>query len=142
MARRSSYETYLYWSNKYGSDNILKREQFEQARSLLKGELIEKGQTTRNLAMKVAQETSFTYSYKTGLAIRKAYNEMGIKTEQGSIKKISLREARNISRYDKEGKMIKDNEFWQAVSKLYKDKKRQLGPKGAGEYISTTIFGS
>lgn len=136
MARRSSYETYVYWVEKYGGmDKIMGKRQFEEYLIGLKAELAEKGKPAVSLARAAAQKTSFTYSYETGLAIKRAFQEY-------SSQKITLREARNFLTYDENRKAIRDNEFWQMVSKLYKDKKKQVGTKEAGEYISTTIFGS
>lgn len=113
-------------------------------------ELKEEGKSTTNLARSIAQESSFTYDYNTGRAIKAAYEE---KFE----KKISLRSARNIMEYEKtlDGKIKKvvdtefGAEFWNHVADKYSEEKKKLEQKGeedpgkkARDVIAETIFGS
>lgn len=102
-------------------------------------ELKEEGKSTTNLARSLAQESSFTYDYNTGRAIKAVYQEK-------FGKNIDLRSARNIMQYDEKGKVLKqevDADFWNYVADRYS----QLRNEGNGTYaarniISETIFGS
>lgn len=137
--RRSGYETYKAWVDIYGGSNIMTERQYEQARTLLKQELKEQGRSTTNLSRQLAQESSFTYGYNVGRAIKQAYQEEG-------LGKISISQARNIMQYDAEGKALKleiNPEFWNKVSDIYKQlKKEGYSTAGAKDIIATTVFGS
>lgn len=136
QARKSDYETYLTWVKKYGGKTPLSKEEFQQAKALKKLELKESGKSTTNLSRQLAQETSFTYSYETGRAIKKAYEEMG----HG---KISISEARRLMEYDAQGQAIKHDEtFWNTVSDYYSELRKTYSTSDASEIISQTIFGS
>lgn len=137
--RRSAYETYEYWVERYGGHKLSKKE-FEQARELKKLELQEQGKSTTNLSRTLAQESSFTYDYRTGRAIKKAYAEM-------FDKDISISEARNIMQYTKQTKEALrreiDEDFWMSVSDYYNELKNTgVGSREARDVISETIFGS
>lgn len=138
MARRSGYETYLGWVDIYGG-KAMSEKQYNQARQLLKQELKEQGKSTTNLSRTLAQESSFTYDYTVGRAIKKVYQEQG-------FGKISISEARNIMQYTAEGKPLRNEinpEFWNHVSAEYKNLKAQgISIAGAKQLISETIFGS
>lgn len=148
--RRSSYETYKSWVKKYGGTEIMTKSQFNDTYQLRKKELKSEGKSTTNLARSLAQESSFTYDYNTGRAIKAAYEE---KFE----KKISLRSARNIMEYEEtlDGKIKKvvdtefGAEFWNHVADKYSEEKKKLEQKGeedpgkkARAIIAETIFGS
>lgn len=137
--RRSGYETYKAWVEIYGGSSIMTERQYEQAKNLLKSELKEQGRSTTNLSRQLAQESSFTYGYDVGRAIKQAYQQEG-------LGKISISQARNIMQYDAEGKALKleiNPEFWNRVSEIYKKlKKDGATTAGAREYIATTVFGS
>lgn len=136
-ARKSDYDTYLGWVERYGGKTPLSREEFQQAKQLKKEELKSQGKSTTNLSRVLAQETSFTYSYETGRAIKKAYQEMG-------YGKISISDARRLMEYDGQGHAIKHDEtFWTAVSDYYNElKNANYTNEEAGRIISQTIFGS
>lgn len=137
--KRTAYETYSYWVGVYGGTKLTKT-QFEEARILKKMELKAQGKSSTNLARSLAQESSFTYDYRTGRAIKKAYKEM-------FDKNISISEARNIMQYTKQTKQALkteiDETFWMAVSDYYTEL-RDAGfkSKEARETISETVFGS
>lgn len=147
--RRNSYETYKSWVERYGGVEMNKN-QFEQAYQMKKSELKSEGKSTTNLARSLAQESSFTYDYNTGKAIKAAYQEQ-------FGKNIDLRSARNIMQYEKtlDGKIKKvvniefGAEFWNYVADKYSEEKKNLEQKGekdpgkkARNIIAETIFGS
>lgn len=137
-AKRSSYETYKDWVERYGGVEMNKV-QFEQAYQMKKLELKSEGKSTTNLARSLAQESSFTYNYDTGRAIKAAYQEQ-------FGENIDLRYARNIMQYDEKGRVLKqevDADFWNYVA----DKYSKLRGEGKDSYaartiIAETIFGS
>lgn len=139
--KRTSYETYLFWMKKYGTNTkeILTEKQYEQVKELKKLELKEQNKSTTNLARQIAQESSFTYGYRTGLAIKRAYAEQ-------FNENISLKEARNIMQYGSKNQALRheiDDKFWTNVSEKYKEAKRSgLNTAEAKALISETIFGS
>lgn len=136
--KRSPYETYKSWAQEYGAKDILNKNQFEQARELLKSELKSQGKSTVNLSRTLAQKTAFTYSYKTGRTIKKTFSELG-------LGKITISEARNILN-DKSFKQLKPEQvqkFWDRVSDRYRDlKKKGKTSAEAKQEIYETIFGS
>ena len=137
-AKRSSYETYKDWVERYGGIEMNKS-QFEQAYKMKKLELKSEGKSTTNLARSLAQESSFTYDYNTGRAIKAAYLEK-------FGENIDLRSARNIMQYDEKGRVLKqeiDADFWNYVSNSYaKLKSEGYGTYAARTIIAETIFGS
>ena len=135
-ARKSDYETYLTWVKTYGGKTPLSKEEFQEAKELKKLELKDLGKSTTNLSRQLAQETSFTYSYETGRAIKKAYKEMG-------YGKIEISDARRLMEYDAQGHAIKHDEtFWSSVSDYYSELTKTHSTSEAKEVISQTIFGS
>lgn len=102
-------------------------------------ELKSEGKSTTNLARSLAQESSFTYDYNTGRAIKAAYQEQ-------FGENIDLKSARNIMQYDEKGRVLKqeiDADFWNYVA----DKYSKLRGEGKDSYssrtiIAETIFGS
>lgn len=136
QARKSDYDTYLSWVKKYGGKHPLTQDEFQQAKQLKKLELKELGKSTTNLSRTLAQETSFTYSYDTGRAIKKAYEEMG-------YGKITISEARRLLEYGPAGEVIKHDEtFWNSVSDYYNELKKTYTTSESKEIIAMTIFGS
>lgn len=136
QTKKSDYDTYLSWVKKYGGKNTLTQAEFQQAKQIKKMELKSLGKSTTNLSRQLAQETSFTYSYETGRAIKKAYEEMG-------YGKVSVSEARRLMEYDALGKVIKhDENFWDAVSDYYSELKKNMKTSDAKDVIAMTIFGS
>lgn len=102
-------------------------------------ELKSEGKSTTNLSRSLAQESSFTYDYNTGRAIKAAYLEK-------FGENIDLRSARNIMQYDEKGRVLKqevDADFWNYVADRYaKLKKDGYGTYKARAIIAETIFGS
>lgn len=136
--KRTDYEVYKAWVKQYGGKE-LSQKKFEQARDLLKLKLKSEGKSTTNLSRRVAQQSSFTYDYTTGRAIRKAYQEMGI----GDI---SISEARRLMEYGPQGEVLReelDDNFWLSVSDYYTELKNAgYSTREAQDTISETIFGS
>lgn len=137
-ARRSSYETYKSWVKRYGGIEMSKS-QFEQAYQMKKLELKSEGKSTTNLARSLAQESSFTYDYKTGKAIRAAYKEK-------FGKNVSISYARKIMQYDRKDNVLKeeiDADFWNYVADKYAEElNKGKNSYAARDIISETIFGS
>ena len=102
-------------------------------------ELKEEGKSTTNLARSLAQESSFTYDYNTGRAIKAAYKEK-------FGENIDLKYARNIMQYDEKRNVLKqevDADFWNYVADEYSKLRNEgYGAYGARDVIAETIFGS
>ena len=161
-SKRTSYETYVSWTKRYGGD-VLSESQFQEAYQIKKRELKEIGKPTSNISRTLAQESSFAYDYKTGLAIRKAYKqaveekykeELDLaklnenKEEVLRINKLmkeeipSINEARKLT--DINSKVKNPALFWDYVASLYNEELKKNGGNSsqAKLYISQTIFGS
>lgn len=102
-------------------------------------ELKSEGKSTTNLARSLAQESSFTYDYNTGRAIKATYKEK-------FGEDIDLRYARNIMQYDEKKRVLKqeiDADFWNYVANKYSELRNEgYGAYGARDVIAETIFGS
>lgn len=104
-----------------------------------KVELKSEGKSTTNLARSLAQESSFTYDYKTGKAIRAAYKEK-------FGKNVSISYARKIMQYDRKDNVLReeiDADFWNYVADRYAEElNKGKNSYAARDIISETIFGS
>ena len=149
MKRRTSYETYKGWAEYYGvsKEKMLSEAEFEKEYKERKEIRIREGESTGNISKSIATDNAFQYSYKVGVAIRKAFNEY----YAGDNKKITVREARNFQNIQKSnlgGKVFEQLQemgaaFWDMVSaEYYKEKEKSENASTAKRTISQTIFGS